>query len=121
MLRRPPRVTRTDTLFPYTTLFRSRPAVRQYRAAERGPGEIAEVEIDARARPRHAADGEVTVDRRRAIFQRHAGDELAAGIDLVNIDPCDVAGPIAGPVPRSLEPRGETGRGARRAGGWKYV
>src|SRR3546814_17884464 len=29
MLRRPPRSTRTDTLFPYTTLFRSRiPAVR---------------------------------------------------------------------------------------------
>src|SRR3546814_13197616 len=26
MIRRPPRSTRTDTLFPYTTLFRSRPA-----------------------------------------------------------------------------------------------
>src|SRR3546814_16745794 len=25
MIRRPPRVTRTDTLFPYTTLFRSKP------------------------------------------------------------------------------------------------
>src|SRR3546814_2021277 len=25
MIRRPPRYTRTDTLFPYTTLFRSRP------------------------------------------------------------------------------------------------
>src|SRR3546814_4235466 len=29
MLRRPPRSTRTDTLFPYTTLFRSREAVRR--------------------------------------------------------------------------------------------
>src|SRR3546814_19860850 len=28
MLRRPPRPTRTDTLFPYTTLFRSREQVR---------------------------------------------------------------------------------------------
>src|SRR3546814_20416135 len=28
MIRRPPRSTRTDTLFPYTTLFRSRPAPR---------------------------------------------------------------------------------------------
>src|SRR3546814_19124747 len=28
MLRRPPRSTRTDTLFPYTTLFRSRRAQR---------------------------------------------------------------------------------------------
>src|SRR3546814_1144686 len=27
MLRRPPRSTRTDTLFPYTTLFRSRPCI----------------------------------------------------------------------------------------------
>src|SRR3546814_18867808 len=26
MIRRPPRSTRTDTLFPYTTLFRSRPS-----------------------------------------------------------------------------------------------
>src|SRR3546814_3075090 len=28
MIRRPPRSTRTDTLFPYTTLFRSRPRGR---------------------------------------------------------------------------------------------
>src|SRR3546814_13683629 len=27
MIRRPPRSTRTDTLFPYTTLFRSAPAI----------------------------------------------------------------------------------------------
>src|SRR3546814_15907616 len=30
MIRRPPRSTRTDTLFPYTTLFRSRSAGREY-------------------------------------------------------------------------------------------
>src|SRR3546814_5957952 len=30
MIRRPPRSTRTDTLFPYTTLFRSRLADRGY-------------------------------------------------------------------------------------------
>src|SRR3546814_3954392 len=29
MIRRPPRSTRTDTLFPYTTLFRSPPAMTQ--------------------------------------------------------------------------------------------
>src|SRR3546814_3861486 len=28
MIRRPPRSTRTDTLFPYTTLFRSRPSLQ---------------------------------------------------------------------------------------------
>src|SRR3546814_17338051 len=37
MIRRPPRSTRTDTLFPYTTLFRSRPTafeegIRQLKA-----------------------------------------------------------------------------------------
>src|SRR3546814_5495017 len=37
MLRRPPRSTRTDTLFPYTPLFRSPPAARRRR---RGPGKI---------------------------------------------------------------------------------
>src|SRR3546814_7285225 len=30
MIRRPPRSTRTDTLFPYTTLFRSSPAVASF-------------------------------------------------------------------------------------------
>src|SRR3546814_7916255 len=30
MIRRPPRSTRTDTLFPYTTLFRSRTVVENY-------------------------------------------------------------------------------------------
>src|SRR3546814_1991759 len=34
MIRRPPRSTRTDTLFPYTTLFRSRPAASAQAAAD---------------------------------------------------------------------------------------
>src|SRR3546814_6292749 len=43
MIRRPPRSTRTDTLFPYTTLFRSRPPdreglLRQGAAYRRQPG-----------------------------------------------------------------------------------
>src|SRR3546814_18274887 len=35
MIRRPPRSTRTDTLFPYTTLFRSLSAVRPERYIQR--------------------------------------------------------------------------------------
>src|SRR3546814_19628153 len=35
MIRRPPRSTRTDTLFPYTTLFRSRGVDRERRASFR--------------------------------------------------------------------------------------
>src|SRR3546814_13480737 len=39
MIRRPPRSTRTDTLFPYTTLFRSAQCrSRQYRASRPGIG-----------------------------------------------------------------------------------
>src|SRR3546814_15942582 len=35
MIRRPPRSTRTDPLFPYTTLFRSVPALRRGRHRDR--------------------------------------------------------------------------------------
>src|SRR3546814_12707470 len=35
MIRRPPRSTRTDTLFPYTTLFRSTPAEARRRSRRR--------------------------------------------------------------------------------------
>src|SRR3546814_14993720 len=44
MIRRPPRSTRTDTLFPYTTLFRSPDAV-----TARGTRHLAELAAVARA------------------------------------------------------------------------
>src|SRR3546814_16052577 len=37
MIRRPPRSTRTDTLFPYTTLFRSYAAARSAQTGRRSP------------------------------------------------------------------------------------
>src|SRR3546814_8848765 len=37
MLRRPPRSTRTDTRFPYTTLFRSEPFESKFRVAGKSP------------------------------------------------------------------------------------
>src|SRR3546814_10487211 len=64
MIRRPPRSTRTDTLFPYTTLFRSarrqddRPVGRSGRLAPRlgtgyriDPGAKARLSDDCRQRP----------------------------------------------------------------------
>src|SRR3546814_2460377 len=49
MIRRPPRSTRTDTRFPYTTLFRSRPdrgrpcpLLRNYREASLAPHHVGE-------------------------------------------------------------------------------
>src|SRR3546814_3294841 len=59
MIRRPPRSTRTDTLFPYTTLFRStreggkRPRVRSQGSADERQNRAARAE---RARSRRSAD-----------------------------------------------------------------
>src|SRR5438093_2275097 len=46
--RRPPR----STLFPYTTLFRSRAAGRRVRSADRGTGSTAALDRSGRTRPR---------------------------------------------------------------------
>src|SRR3546814_14786374 len=48
MIRRPPRSTRTDTLFPYTTLFRSVEEIPQAIVRQlRDGGKLATVHIDA--------------------------------------------------------------------------
>src|SRR3546814_2553731 len=71
MIRRPPRSTRTDTLFPYTTLFRSRAVDLDFlirRRVRRGVAQEAQVERLA-DRPRHGQVGrgarlhDVGVDR----------------------------------------------------------
>src|SRR3546814_9672166 len=60
MIRRPPRSTRTDTLFPYTTLFRSQEIYnRKLHFAE------ALARIDGFYRPYHAALGRLIEDTRR--------------------------------------------------------
>src|SRR3546814_15771162 len=66
MIRRPPRSTRTDTLFPYTTLFRSRLA-----RASRGTDPL-------RGRPR---DPEHAADRPSVARSPRGADGAAAGDD----------------------------------------
>src|SRR3546814_3962774 len=61
MSRRPPRSTRTDTLFPYTTLFRSEPVGRQTDLREDGAGACVEVV---------AADGQEVLERRAVPLDR---------------------------------------------------
>src|SRR3546814_10059961 len=71
MIRRPPRSTRTDTLFPYTTLFRS-PSV-QRRAGHRlvvGPQLLAHARGDLR---RHLRDAEGTPVHPRRLHRREGG------------------------------------------------
>src|SRR3546814_5645992 len=67
MMRRPPRSTRTDTLFPYTTLFRS--------AVHPGPvqiGEAAQQALAASAAPRERLRPRVIVPDMRLPIVPHA-------------------------------------------------
>src|SRR3546814_9936501 len=71
MIRRPPRSTRTDTLFPYTTLSRSR---------------VADAEAGDHRRPAHAADRAQACRGRAGIeLVGRAGD--AGEADVVEIAP----------------------------------
>src|SRR3546814_3346772 len=63
MIRRPPRSTRTDTLFPYTTLFRS-PRGRR----TRGPPALARARTRRTGVVRH---GWIRPDRHRRVPLRH--------------------------------------------------
>src|SRR3546814_13105274 len=64
MIRRPPRSTRTDTLFPYTTLFRSRPS------SSGQPG------IDCMSKPPVPVDGDDRkANRRKTNRQTHQARE----------------------------------------------
>src|SRR3546814_19997603 len=73
MTRRPPRYTRTDTLFPYKTLFRSRARAR---ARPQRQGVALPVADDA-GRPRPGARRRAA--RRRPLTRLRPGDRLAEG------------------------------------------
>src|SRR3546814_20728164 len=62
MIRRPPRSTRTDTLFPYTTLFRSRGAAEPHEAVEIGPENAVELLVAQRLERREGKDRAVVDD-----------------------------------------------------------
>src|SRR3546814_1636566 len=101
MVRRPPRSTRTDTLFPYTTLFRSP-------AGDAIPPDIAQM----RTRGGHSlcADADQARLHHRAP-RAHAAEPIAAGKKTSH------AGPTADPA--AVEPtapdRPFLGRADRRA------
>src|SRR3546814_6459428 len=76
MLRPPPRSTRTDTLFPYPTLFRSadreQPAPARKEVVERAPGR--------RADPRAGMQGGRARGRARRRDRHHAGREAQGAL-----------------------------------------
>src|SRR3546814_6456402 len=79
MIRQPPRSTRTDTLFPYTTLFRSGRRVDQVAHAQAGGEHVAHLRVEfARDQLRRyarcvAVAGEAVGAQAPAQLQRAAG------------------------------------------------
>src|SRR3546814_5320752 len=94
MIRRPPRSTRTDTLFPYTTLFRSdavlagdQPPLAVAGVAVRIVGRPAELGDAAARRPlQHAIVGNVAPQQEAAVAEvnRPLGPERAA-VELLEL------------------------------------
>src|SRR3546814_1851983 len=77
MIRRPPRSTRTDTLFPYTTLFRSPDAIMEAINAS--------IDVD-----RHLYRQDIAASRAHAamlaeqgIIAREDASKIAAGLDTI--------------------------------------
>src|SRR3546814_19498410 len=70
MIRRPPRSTRTDTLFPYTTLFRSADDRRRLQFAARDPY----CRFVDQADRRFAAHAGVDLARRRDRSEEHTSE-----------------------------------------------
>src|SRR3546814_8620965 len=82
MIRRPPRSTRTDTLFPYTTLFRSRGARLGSRGLSSGGfGRLAELGCHGLRRHRPRLHWNRTVVSRSSNFHQCPATSLAAATD----------------------------------------
>src|SRR3546814_4010510 len=95
MIRRPPRSTRTDTLFPYTTLFRSdREAVRPGAAGVLASNPVQPALSSASEREVGGVDGENAAFHQDAVVKplregdAHAADVAGAILELaVAVDP----------------------------------
>src|SRR3546814_10969373 len=70
MIRRPPRSTRTDTLFPYTTLFRSQPELRGLEIGDRLAALPAVLDV-----------GQRLLQRRPGAAERAGGDVAADAVE----------------------------------------
>src|SRR3546814_3137933 len=97
MIRRPPRSTRTDTLFPYTTLFRSL-------LDEADPGQIfADLAFPAEARARGRPHVEMAREGRASVVFGHRRQRVGVG-RVGHNEPVVVE--MARPVTREGENRG---------------
>src|SRR3546814_17331035 len=85
MIRRPPRTTRTDTLFPYTTLFRSglrQPPNRTARSAEQALALAGEIGYPLVVRPSYVHGGRAReVVHADADLAKYMGDAVKVSND----------------------------------------
>src|SRR3546814_18008101 len=83
MIRRPPRSTRTDTLFPYTTLFRSKADIIVEAALEREQYRGADDEVERRDRrdPEEYTVDQVALFERPELDDDHDRDDPGADAD----------------------------------------
>src|SRR3546814_4113094 len=108
MIRRPPRSTRTDTLFPYTTLFRS--LARDHRLVERGSA-LLDLAIDrhlfARPNTETIADS-YPIERHLLVIP--VGPNAARGLGGAVEQRLDGArGPLAGAQLKDLSQQNQDG------------
>src|SRR3546814_10407680 len=86
MIRPPPRSTRTDTLFPYTTLFRSRLPQPSDLARLHGRDRHRHVLVDGAAAPDAPAAVRLAGDRHRLGARRARGRNLYEHVDRGAVD-----------------------------------
>src|SRR3546814_17462298 len=112
MIRRPPRSTRTDTLFPYTTLFRS--AADRYAAADRPGVQLFGDHLRAAAgRPGEHGAGADLLDQARDAVRRNSERRPRDGDGLARRD-------LRAPPVGAHGVRGDCRPGAQRdPGGWR--
>src|SRR3546814_18104179 len=86
MIRRPPRSTRTDTLFPYTTLFRSQAIITHAEAEARALLAKAEADADDLMTRRAAmAEDKIAAAERQAVadVRAHAAEAATAAAGAI--------------------------------------
>src|SRR3546814_2729167 len=86
MIRRPPRSTRTDTLFPYTTLFRSPAPACALAVVRTGAGGLAgtAVEVAARRSEEHTSELQSLMRNSYAVFCMKKKTQLLTSHEYLN-------------------------------------
>src|SRR3546814_10078713 len=82
MIRRPPRSTRTDTLFPYTTLFRSHPAADQVHPV---PGQLGERHLVGQGADQHVGRHQEADEQREATPEPRSEEHTSELQSLIRI------------------------------------